>query len=234
VTLKPGDAARLIRQTRSERTVLVGGQAVAFWIEYFGIPSRLAALTADIDFLGTRRDARSASARLSLPHRLHLAAPEDLPNTATLAVDLKGHPEPVRIDFLSGVMGVDSAEIARSAVTVAVEGGTLKVIHPVPLLKSKIWNLHRLPGKRSAAGIEQARLAVAIVAAYLRTADLKQRETLKTIEAVGKFAATTPARYARTQCRIDCLDAIPAEVPRPSGQARRTMQSLNRQGVCRP
>lgn len=119
------------------------------------------------------------------------------------------------IDYLSAVIGLVSAEIVRSAVTVAVGGATLKVIHPVQLLKSKLWNLYRLPGKRSAAGIEQARLSVEVVAAYLRTAGLKPREMLKTIEAAGKFAAPAPARYAREECRVNCLDAIPAEVLRP-------------------
>ncbi len=58
MNLRPEDAALLIAQTRSEKTVLIGGQAVAFWIRQFRIRPRLAALTVDIDFLGTKAEAK--------------------------------------------------------------------------------------------------------------------------------------------------------------------------------
>jgi hypothetical protein len=212
VTLDPKDAAVLIRQTRSENTVLVGGQAVAFWIDYFGIPPRLAALTEDIDYLGTRREAKLANARLEFPHKFKVGTPEDLPNTALLSVNMEGYEAPILIDYLSAVIGVDSREIARSAVTIDVDGEALKVIHPIQLMKSKLWNLYRLRAKRTAEGIEQARLAIEIVAAFLKKAELNQRQTLKVIEAIGKFAATHPARYGREHYNLECLKAIPTEI----------------------
>ncbi len=58
MNLRPEDAALLIGQTRSEKTVLIGGQAVAFWIRQFRIRPRLAALTMDIDYLGTKAEAK--------------------------------------------------------------------------------------------------------------------------------------------------------------------------------
>lgn len=207
--LDPEDAAQLIRQTRSENSILIGGQAIAFWIRHFGIAARLKALTADIDYLGTRREAQIASARLSPPHALRLAAPEDLPTTAVLSVTLAGYREPVLIDYLSGVIGPESREIVRTAVTVEFEGQPLKIIHPFPLLQSKIWNLYRLAGKQTPEGIEQARLAIEIQAAFLRKARLTRRELLKAIEKIGRFAATEPARHARRRFGLECLKAIP-------------------------
>ncbi len=212
MTLKPQDAAALIGQTTSEGTVLIGGQAVAFWADHFGLRTVLAALTVDIDYLGTRREAQRADARLRYPHRLTLAAPEDLPNTALLSVAMKGYKEPVVVDYLSGILGVESRDIIRSAITVDFHGQPLKIIHPVPLLQSKFWNLYRLPAKRSPAGIEQARLAIEIVAAFLRTAEPPRRELLKAIERIGRFAATNPARDARERYGLQCLKAIPEEV----------------------
>jgi len=212
VILSPKDAAELIRQTASENTVLVGGQAVAFWIKYFGISPRLPALTVDIDYLGTRREAQIANTGLQFRHRFKLAAPEDLPNTALLLVEIEGYEEPILIDYLSGVIGVDSKEIGRSAVTVDVDGQALRVIHPIQLMKSKICNLYQLQQKRTAEGIEQARLSIEIVAAFVNTVKLSQREMLKAIEQIGKFAATAPARYAREHYNLDCLKAIPAEI----------------------
>lgn len=209
--LDPKDAAELIKQTRSENSVLIGGQAVAFWIRHFGITARLKALTADIDYLGTRREAQIANARLSAPHALALAAPEDLPNAAVLSVTLAGYREPVLIDYLAGIIGPESREIVRTAVSVDFEGQPLKIIHPFALLQSKIWNLYRLAGKRTPEGIEQARLAIEIQAAFLRKAQLARRELLKAIEKIARFAATDPARNARRRFGLECLKAVPDE-----------------------
>lgn len=210
--LDPKDAAELIRQTRSGSTILVGGQAVAFWIGYFGIRPRLPALTVDIDYLGTRREAQIAHGRLRFAHKLKLAAPEDAPNAALLSVSLEGYENPILIDYLTAVIGVDSKEIARSAVSVELEGEPLKLIHPIQLLKSKTWNLYGLDAKRNAEGIEQARLSIEVVAAFFRAAKLRRRETLRAVEAVGKFAATDPARYVRERFHLECLKAIPADL----------------------
>ena len=88
MSLKPEDAAALIEQTRSDGIVLIGGQAVAFWIRYFNIRPRLAALTKDIDYLGTRTEAKRAAARLTFPHKLKLATLDDAtPSAALLSVE---------------------------------------------------------------------------------------------------------------------------------------------------
>jgi hypothetical protein len=213
VKLKPEDAAKLIGQTRTDNTVLIGGQAVAFWIDRFGIQPHLPALTEDIDYLGTKAEARRVSARLKIPHKLKIATFDDnTPNSAFLSVELAGYPEPVLIDYLATIVGVDSKAIQRSAVVVQFEGEPLRVLHPLQLLQAKIWNLYQLPVKRTPEGIEQARLAIEIAAAFIEHADLSQRELLDAIEAIGKFAATTPARFAAASYGLHCLKAIPASV----------------------
>jgi hypothetical protein len=216
VLLAPKDAALLIRQTRTPGSILVGGQAVTFWKDFFGVAARVpASLTRDIDYLATPAEARAARAGLSLPGKLALAPPEDMPNTAVLTVRMDGYAYPIYIDFLSGLIGLDSKEVRSSAVTVEYEGEPLKVIHPIPLMKSKLWNLKQLQAKRTLEGIEQARLSIEIVAAYLRSrSDLGRSALLKTIEHVGKFAATEPARFAREHYSLECLDAVPPEILR--------------------
>lgn len=233
MNLKPEDAALLIAQTRTDGVVLIGGQAVAFWIGYFNIEPRLAALTRDVDYLGTKAEARRASARLTVPHRLRIATLDDAtPATTLLAVDMAGYPEPVLIDYLAEIVGVSSGEITRSAVTIEFQGQPLRVIHPLQLLQAKIWNLYRLAQKRTPEGIEQACLAIEIVIAFVERAGLSQRDLLKTIETIGRFAATTPARYAREHYRLDCLAAVPPSVLRngilpPAFQEKRWPQILD-------
>lgn len=213
--LKPEDAALLIGQTRSENTVLIGGQAVAFWIRYFKIHAQLPALTVDIDYLGTKAEAKRASARLKFPHTLRIATFDDnTPNSALLSVNLAGYPEPVLIDYLASIVGVESKAIEKSAVVVEFEGEPLRVLHPLQLLQAKIWNLYRLEQKRTPEGIEQARLAIEIAAAFIEQADMQQRELLNAIEAIGRFAQTVPARFASDNYRLDCLKAVPASVLR--------------------
>lgn len=211
--LKPEDAALLIGQTRSENTVLIGGQAVAFWIRQFDIPPRLPALTVDIDYLGTRTDAKSVSARLKIRHKLQLAAFDDnTPNSALLLVEMEGYSEPVMIDYMASIIGVESNAIRKSAVVVEFRGEPLRVLHPLQLLQAKIWNLYRLDAKRTPEGIEQARLAIEIAAAFVERADMSQRILLNAIEAIGRFAATIPARFAADKYGLDCLKAVPASV----------------------
>lgn len=208
--LTPEDAAKLIVQTRSEHTVLIGGQAIAFWSDYYGIKSRLPALTDDVDFLGTKAEAKRASARLKIPHTLRIATLDDnSPNSALLLVELEGYTEPVLIDYLANVIGVETKAIEKSAVLVEFEGERLRVIHPIQLLQTKIWNLYRLPEKRTPEGIEQARLAIEIVSAFIAETKMEQRPLLNAIEAIGKFAATVPARSAADKYKLDCLRAIP-------------------------
>lgn len=212
MNLKPEDAALLIEQTRSKAIVLIGGQAVAFWARYFGIEPRLPALTSDIDYLGTRAEAVRTSHRLKLRHEINVATLDDAtPNTAVLAVQLDGYPEPIIIDYLAAIIGLDSRAISKSAITVEFENEPLRILHPLQLLEAKIWNLYRLETKRTPEGIEQARLSIDIVAAFIDQARMPQKELLKAIEAIARFAATNPARYAR-RFELDCMKAIPASV----------------------
>ncbi|MCE9639329.1 MAG: hypothetical protein K8S22_04125 [Betaproteobacteria bacterium] len=203
----------MIAQTRSDSTVLIGGQAVAFWIRHFNIQSRIPALTRDIDYLGTKAEAKRAAARLTFPHVLKIATFDDAtPNSALLLVEMKGYPEPILIDYLASIIGLTSRDITSSAVTIGFEQESLLILHPLHLLQSKIWNLYHLAAKRTPEGIEQARLSIEIAGAFIEQAEMEQRELLKAIEAIGKFAATTPARYVRENFGLDCLKAIPSSV----------------------
>jgi len=211
--LKPEDAAALIAQTRSEKAVLIGGQAVAFWAEYYGIRSNLPVLTGDIDYLATISEAKRISARLRIPHTLKVASLDDhTPNSAVILVEMEGYPEPVLIDYLASIVGLKSEDIDRSAVVVQFEGEPLRVLHPLHLLQAKVWNLYHLQEKRNPEGIEQARLATEIAAAFIERAHMSQRELLNAIETIGRFAATAPARFVSERFGLKCLQAIPKSV----------------------
>ena len=214
--LKAEDAAALIKNSHSEKTVLVGGQAVSFWAAYYGIGSDLPILTNDIDYLGTATDARRASTALPFRHKLRLATLSDAtPNTAMISVELDGYDEPVLIDYLAQIIGLETKQVQRSAVLVEFEGASLQVIHPVLLLQSKVSNLYQLKQKRTPEGKEQARLAIVIVSSFLSAtiaSNAGVRDVLKIVELIGKFSATAAAIEAHMRWGLDCLSAIPAKI----------------------
>lgn len=214
--LKAEDAATLIKNSHSENTILVGGQAIAFWAAYYRVESDLPILTNDIDYLGTATDARRAAAALPFRHKLRLATLSDAtPNTAVISVEIDGYDEPVLIDYLAQIIGLETKQIQRSAVLVDFEGASLQVIHPVLLLQSKISNLYYLKQKRTQEGQEQARLAIVIVSSFLSetiASNAAVRDVLKTIEVIGRFSATSAAVEAQVQWGLDCLLAIPAKI----------------------
>lgn len=206
------EAKRLIGEAATSDTILVGGQAIEFWAAYYGIEAGLPAVTRDIDFLGSLRDAMLADAGLTLPHKLHKATLDDArPNTGVISVRIPGKPAPTPIDYLCAIEGVSTSEARKMAVEVRIEGVFLKVLHPLLCLESKVTNLWKFPSKRRAEGVEQARMATAIVSAYL--GELLEsgsaRDTLKAIERVLEFALSRQSHYAALACGIDTLEALP-------------------------
>lgn len=217
------EAKRLIGQAATSDTILVGGQAIEFWAAYYGIEAGLPAVTRDIDFIGSLRDAMLADDALTLPHKLHKATLDDAtPNTGVISVRIPGKPAPTPIDYLCAIEGVSTGEARRMAVEVRIEGVFLKVLHPLLCLESKVTNLWKFPSKRRAEGVEQARMATAIVNAYL--GELLEsgavRDTLKAIERVLEFALTRQSHYAALVCRINTLDALPLDRLARSKDAR--------------
>ena len=75
--LKEEDAKVLIKESSSDKTVLVGGQAVAFWASFYSIESRLPALTSDIDYMATAAEAKKANAKITFKHSLKVATMDD-------------------------------------------------------------------------------------------------------------------------------------------------------------
>ena len=216
MSLSESEGIALVKRTASPRAVLVGGQAIAVWARYFGVQSHVAALTRDVDYLGSAMDAKRASANIAFAHSLSVAGLDDgTPNTAVIAIQLAGHEDPVLIDYLADIAGPTAAEIQRTATSIQAEGATLKIIHPLLLLQSKMTNLQRFESKRTPEGIEQARLAICVAAKYIETlvaGQTARREILRAVQSVAKFAATAPAQYARVEFSLDCLEAIPTSV----------------------
>jgi hypothetical protein len=212
--LTPEDVRKIL-SICSPRGLLVGGQALAFWADHLQVerPANLmSGVTADADFIGDSVLARTLGTRLGWD--IWIPALDDAtPQTGKVTHRTKSGAVK-QVDFLSGVVGLTTKDLARRAVELDVPGiGPLRVIHPVDVLDSRIQNLHLLPEKRTEAGIAQARLAVGVARAFIQreVATHGERAALKLLERVADIAGDIAAVRVFLLYGIDPLQAVPLE-----------------------
>ena len=212
--LTPEDVQKIL-SICSPRGLLVGGQALAFWADHLEVkrPANLVSgVTADADFIGDAVLARSLGKRLGWETWIP-ALDDATPQTGKVSHRLKNGGVK-QVDFLSGVAGLTTKDLARRAVEMEVPDiGHLRVIHPIDVLDSRIQNLHLLPEKRTKAGISQARLSVDVARAFIRqeVATRNERAGLKLLERVAEIASDIAAVRVFLLYGIDPLEAIPLE-----------------------
>lgn len=199
--------------------LLVGGQALAFWTLYYDVdrPTELAArITSDVDFVGTGVIAKKLGKQLGW--KVFLPTLDDATSqTGKVSRTLPGGGVK-QIDFLSGVVGLDTTAIEKRAAESTWPGTRVKVrvMHPLDVLMSRIKNLEVLPDKRNPVGIAQAQLAVRVAGAFLE--DVAQardeRALLNGIERVIDIAKDPGALKVHARYGIDPLLAIPVSTVR--------------------
>ncbi len=217
--LSTEEVQRILRICSPE-ALLVGGQALAFWADHLAVPrprELSTGVTSDADFIGDAALARKLGKALGwktwIPS-LDDATPQCGKVTRRL-------PDGTikQVDFLSGVIGLTTKDLNRRAVSLDVpEVGSLRVIHPIDVLDSRIQNLHLLPEKRTVAGVAQAQLAVAVARAFIRSEVEAQGERvgLRLLERVVEISADPAARRVFLLFGVDALAAVPLDAFRTS------------------
>jgi hypothetical protein len=212
--LTPEDVQKIL-SICSPRGLLVGGQALAFWADHLQVErpiNLVSGVTADADFIGDSLLAKSLGKRLGWQTWIP-ALDDSTPQTGKVTYRTKNGGVK-QVDFLSGVVGLTTKDLARRAIELEVpEIGQLRVIHPIDVLDSRIQNLHLLPEKRTAAGIAQARLAVDVAREFIRreVATRGERVGLKLLERVADIAGDMAAVRVFLLYGIDPLKAVPLE-----------------------
>jgi hypothetical protein len=194
--------------------VLGGGQALAFWADRLTVhrPADLqAAVTADADFIGDSALARKLGEKLGW--QCWIPSLDDVTSqTGKVTRKLKDG-SVKQVDFLSGVVGLTTKDVVRRASELQVQGiGTLRVMHPIDVLDSRIQNLDLIPAKRNKMGIAQAALAVAVARAWIHHeihAEGGERAALKLLERVVAIAEDIGAIRVFLLHGIEPLDAVP-------------------------
>lgn len=213
--LRPEDVRMLLAQSATDGTVVVGGQAVAIWADYFRILPQMPAMSFDLDYVATAREAKIANASIAHPHKLFVPTLDNATiNTAVIEVEVPGYQDPVILDYLSGIAGVDTSDVIERAVEIDYDGLAIMVLHPLLCLESKLANLFLLPSKRTPEGIEQARLSIDIGRAYINermNEGIAARDLLKIIERIHIFSLDDAAISGKHLYGFDVLKVVPIE-----------------------
>lgn len=206
-----------------DEIVLVGGQAVNFWLSYYRErdPSlvNLGVVTSDdVDFFGMS-DAAARMASAIAGSTLKTASFDDAgPNTAVVTFPDRSGKERI-IDFLHTVHGIkNDKHIRRTAVPVELKDQNgdptdiiLYILHPVLCLVSRVNNTHTFARYQTPRAQRQLRAAIACAKGFLsELCDAGQiREAHRSIRIIGTLARGPAASGVYQRFGLDVFDAIP-------------------------
>src|SRR5262249_49882951 len=124
----------------------------------------------DIDFIGSSSVARTLRDSLGAPWRLATATLDDFGLQVAKVYTAVPGEGAKQIDFLAAIVGIATADAAERAVDVELpDGATLRVLHPLDVLESRLRNIQSLASKRNPVGVAQANLALQVVRKFLET-----------------------------------------------------------------
>ncbi len=202
--------------------VLVGGQALKFWVERYEVrmPPKLAFVSRDVDFLAPAATAADAVNRFA---RVLAGRPVFPPRRGALtalvgqAVRELSSDEVFNVDVLHRVFGADK-RVHERAVTLVVGSVSFRVMHALDVLKSRLDNLYSLTEKQNDLGDAQLRAAVAVGRAFLldpsARSDAPRPPTLRYARFIEALARSDAGRKVAARRHIHVADAIePSAIP---------------------
>lgn len=213
VALTPDEVDTILRHCGPD-SLLVGGQALAFWALHYEIepPGALSTkITSDADFIGTAADARRLGA--AMKWKVWIATLDDATvHTAKVtAVNPAGGVK--QVDYLSGIVGLQTDRIQARAASVELSPDlTIRILHPLDVLESRLRNLDSLPEKRNTVGVAQAELAIAVARAYIGEMvdnGTEFRDVSKSVERIVKIALDPKLVGVAIKYELDPLRAVP-------------------------
>lgn len=203
--------------------VLIGGQAIGFWAQYY--LDRSAELAAyapytskDVDFCAAPEAVRECARQLG-GHARVAGLDDATPNTGTVTfVDSDGYER--TIDFIGHPAGLRYRETIETSIEVEIidaEGASFRVLHPVLSLESRAANVATLPGRDSPHALNQLRAAVVCAREFLLDllAEGEIGGVLALNERVFGLAAYRAGLQVYVQHGIDVFEAAVADEPLP-------------------
>lgn len=203
----------------AEQVVLVGGQAVNFWAQWYRGTASSEPLEAcapftskDVDLAADRKLVELLAERLQ--GRPNLATFDTaVPQAGTIVyVDDDGTER--TLDVMATLTGVEWAELKKTRIPieyVTAAGIALRftVMHPVLMLESRTSNVLEHAKYRTDRGLRQLRAAVICARQYL--ADMSQTDpkgVLKWNERIFRFRVAREGRRIAADFGVDVFEAV--------------------------
>lgn len=225
----PPEMIRRVLETAAADVVLVGGQALAFWMDHYDVrqPAQAApAISRDVDFF-THDAANTGPLRefaRAIGGRSEPVDPSAITALVGSAIAPAEEGRIYNVDLLHSIVGLERENVVANAVSVAIPGSraTLRVMHPLDVLQSRNANLHSLAEKQDALGQLQFRLAIEVARRHLeeRIAAIRQdegiegqareRAVLEAIRTVVDYSGEDAAKRNAARFGVFLADAIPA------------------------
>lgn len=209
----------VIPQELADRLILIGGQALLLWGEYYLIDKltgkQLESLASDdLDFMGRRPEVEDCAKAWHGEARLP-DIDDHTPQSGMVFVNNKGVKEV--IDFLPQVYGISHNDALRFSDRMKFGENTVRVLSPPLCLKSRIENLNGLGYGEAKIEREKVRVIAAMSACYYYLVDICDNQTTpRTLPNVVTYIANSillsPAAIALSvEYGFDFKDAFPVK-----------------------
>jgi hypothetical protein len=209
----PADELERLLQNAG-RAVLVGGQALAFWIAFYAVqiddvPGAI--VTKDADFLGGREDAH----RFSIVIGGTLEYPENMSLLAGVVRKKISATEEFEVDVLRTLNGLSATDVRKHAKEIAdsTSGARYLVMSPIDCLISRLENLRSIAQKQTEEGVRQAQVAVRAARACINELlkNGQERQAIRSATEILRAATHAMGMNAFRKYGIDVLESVPIE-----------------------
>lgn len=157
--------------------VLIGGQALALWVEHYGVgvSEGIAAISRDVDFLTDSAASRASVERYAraLGGQTFFPSQRAITSLVGQAFRLLPDDEYLNVDVLWNLIGLTPEQVRARAVTAVRSDISFRVMHELHVLRSRLMNLYELKEKQNEKGEMQLRLAIDVAREFLRAESKK-------------------------------------------------------------
>ncbi|MDB5871056.1 MAG: hypothetical protein JWQ07_498 [Ramlibacter sp.] len=204
--------------------VLVGGQALAFWVDRYGVSHQnfdLPAISNDVDFLSRSAGDKDSVVRLAAAMKGQTVFPNKRALTALVGqavLDISDD-EYINADVIFKLVGLEGETVRKRAVKITRGKGrpAFLVMHPLDVLHSRMANLCKLSDKQNDKGRMQLALAIEVGRSFLRAQALEinasdtaaGRSPLQDyVSAIERMAVEDAGRKVAARHGLHVADAI--------------------------
>ena len=212
VELSPEDFSEVFKSIPKD-CVLIGGQAVAVWAQYYNLGKSVT--SKDIDFWGSTARLKELAARLNTkvytPHEYEMTW-----LSGAIRISVAGRK--TSVELLHHVPGLDDENITRVAIPVNTHGIQILILTPVSLLLTKLYAVRHFDQK-DRDDLEHLKIAIAASKVFL--AEVAPKDVKYCLWNCNRLiTAFKDKRHQKLekQYQFQLLNAIPVETFRTLAQ----------------